>query len=252
MGIRLATLISITLSIHASARGYSQNVTFSGKDVSLQTVFASIEKQTGVSFFFNYALLKDSKPVSLDVHDMPLEDVLHRVLDGEGLSFYRSSKTIFIVKSQTGNGSLVRQARAALEITGVVQTENGHPLEGASVELKELNLKGQTDRNGQFEFKGLRAGRFTLVITYIGYEKYWHEVEISNNSVLLPIILKTSSSSLDQVQVIAYGTTTERLNVGSVTTVKSAELEKQPVTNPLLAIQALVPGMEITQSVGLP
>ena len=96
--MRLTALLLFIVSMHVSATTYSQTVSFKGKNVPLETVFASFEKQTGLSFFFNYALIKDIKPVSLDVHDVPLEDALHEVLAGQGLDFYRTGKTIFVVK----------------------------------------------------------------------------------------------------------------------------------------------------------
>jgi hypothetical protein len=63
--------------------------------------------------------------------------------------------------------------------------------------------------------------------------------------------LPKSSSQLDQVQVIAYGTTTQRLSTGNVTTIKAEDIEKQPVDNPLLALEGRVLGLFITQSNGL-
>lgn len=49
-----------------------------------------------------------------------------------------------------------------------------------------------------------------------------------------------------------YSTTTQRFNTGNVTTIKTSNIEKQPVNNPLLALQGRVPGLFITQANGLP
>ncbi len=61
-----------------------------------------------------------------------------------------------------------------------------------------------------------------------------------------------STSKLDEVQIVAYGKNTQRFQTGNVATVTSKELKKQPVNNPLLALQGRVPGLFITQSNGLP
>ena len=53
------------------------------------------------------------------------------------------------------------------------------------------------------------------------------------------------------MQIIAYGTTTKRLSTGNVSTVKAEDIEKQPVNNPLLALQGRVPGLFITQAIGI-
>jgi TonB-dependent SusC/RagA subfamily outer membrane receptor len=59
-------------------------------------------------------------------------------------------------------------------------------------------------------------------------------------------------TELDQVQIIGYGKTTRRLNTGNVTTIKAADIERQPVANVLAALQGQVPGLFISQNTGLP
>ncbi len=54
------------------------------------------------------------------------------------------------------------------------------------------------------------------------------------------------------IQIIAYGTNSRRLSTGNVTTVSSKEIEMQPISNPLSALQGRVPGMFITQNTGVP
>ncbi len=39
---------------------------------------------------------------------------------------------------------------------------------------------------------------------------------------------------------------TQRFQTGNVASVKAADIEKQPVNNPLLALQGRVPGLVIT------
>ncbi len=64
--------------------------------------------------------------------------------------------------------------------------------------------------------------------------------------------MEISTSLLDEVQYIAYGTSSQRFQTGKVTSVKAKDIEKQPVNNPLLALQGRVPGLLITQANGLP
>src|SRR5207302_914120 len=89
----------------------------------------------------------------------------------------------------------------------------------------------------------------TLVFTSTNVETF--EIKV-NGKTDLAINLKTKVSKLDEVQVIAYGQTTQRLSTGNIITVKAADIEKQPVSNPLLALEGRVPGLFITQMSGLP
>ncbi len=77
------------------------------------------------------------------------------------------------------------------------------------------------------------------------------EIKISGNQSFLNILLTIANSPLDEIQIIAYGTNSRRLNTGNVTTVSSKEIEKQPISNPLSALQGRIPGMVITQNTGV-
>jgi hypothetical protein len=87
-----------------------------------------------------------------------------------------------------------------------------------------------------------------LNISYTGYisrQVMWEGTETST-------ILQKSSSPLDAIVIIPYGTTTARLNTGDISTVSSKVIAEQPVANPLAALEGRVPGLIITQSNGLP
>ena len=250
--MKLTGLFLFVACLHVSANGYSQIVSFSGKNVPLQAVFASIEKQTGLSFFFNYSVIKDAKPVTLDIHDIPLDDAIREVLKGQNMDFYRTGKTIFIIKKSNGNNvgdaisndlSPVKQ----MDIKGRVTTQQDEPLAGATVTVKNGKKGAITDRLGYFEIKNVR-GDAILEITYAGYQRL--EVTIKGDE-LISVRMTLANNTLDNVQVIAYGQTTQRLSTGDISTVNSADIEKQPVDNPLLALEGRVPGLFITQSTGL-
>src|SRR6188768_4465895 len=72
--MKLTILFMIAGLLHAQAGTFSQTITFSGKNVAITKVFKAIETQTGYTVFANKQLLKDIKPISLSVKDMPLND----------------------------------------------------------------------------------------------------------------------------------------------------------------------------------
>lgn len=79
----------------------SQRVSITGNNLVLERVFTEIRKQTGLEFFYESALLKAARPVSLDVHDMPVEAVLKQCLHGQGLDFTVRSGTIIVFALQS-------------------------------------------------------------------------------------------------------------------------------------------------------
>ncbi len=54
------------------------------------------------------------------------------------------------------------------------------------------------------------------------------------------------------IQVQAYGTTSRRIATGNIVTVKGADIARQPVSNPILALSGRVPNLIITPASGMP
>ncbi|HEY4287991.1 MAG TPA: SusC/RagA family TonB-linked outer membrane protein [Puia sp.] len=250
--MKLTALLLVVACVHVSAHSYSQTVSFSGNNVPLNTVFSSIEKQTGLSFFFNYALIKDTKPVTLNVQDVPFEEALNLILQGEGLDFYRTGKTIFIVKRQIGAEEPASNSESAsaeqVNIRGRVTNNLGESLVAATVFVKDGKKATLTNERGEFELKNVAIGTI-LEISYLGYQRKVIEVE-KGESIMIQLF--PSNNQLDEIHVIAYGQTTQRLSTANITMVKGKDIEMQPVNNPLLALEGRVPGLFITQSNGLP
>src|SRR5207302_731859 len=126
-----------------------------------------------------------------------------------------------------------------IDVHGKVVNEKGEPVASVTVTVKGTRNATATDANGEFTITNVDANA-TLVFTSTNVETF--EIKVSGKTDLA-INLKTKVSKLDEVQVIAYGTTTKRLSTGDVSTVKATDIEKQPVNNPLLALQGRVPGL---------
>ena len=79
--MRITTAIMLVTALQVSARGISQTISFSGKNVPLEKVFTAIEQQTGFGFFYKLPDLQTAKPVTVDLKNTPLREALDR-LDG--------------------------------------------------------------------------------------------------------------------------------------------------------------------------
>lgn len=135
-------------------------------------------------------------------------------------------------------------------VRGYVRDNSGLPLPGATILIKGTRKGTATDASGYFKLyvePAMTNGE--LIITYTGYGIKTAKVDFSQ---MLNFVLTPSTNELDQVQVIAYGTTTKRFSTGNVSTVTAAEIAKSPVANPLLALQGRVPGLVISQTNGKP
>jgi iron complex outermembrane receptor protein len=86
-------------------------------------------------------------------------------------------------------------------VKGIVKNENGEPLIGANVVIKETFNGTATNSNGEFSFSRIKLNDYTFVISYLGYEKLEQKVS-RENIENLSFVLKRSSILSEEVIVI--------------------------------------------------
>ncbi len=231
--------------MQVSAATFGQKVTLVEKNVSIEKVIREMIKQTGYDILVFDSKLNISKKIDMNFRNAELTKVLDQLVDGTNLTYEIENKTVRIKERQQSLIDKIIARFQEFDVSGRVLDENGHGLPGASIRVKGKNLSASTDARGEFTLKRAEEGDI-LVVSFIGYTPK----EIKAAKSLGNIVLALSNSKLDEVQVIAYGTTTQRLSTGSLSVVTSKDIENQPVMNPLLALQGLVPGLVITPTSG--
>jgi TonB-linked SusC/RagA family outer membrane protein len=247
--MKLTSVLLLGACLQVSARVHSQTVSYSGTNVPLEKIFAAVEKQTGYVFFFDEAILKDARPVTIRAENYSLSLFLSCVLSGQPFRFSFQNKTIVI--SRTGEPIPVPTPPATDTtihppvqqfLRGMVMDANGIPLSGASVTIKGSGKSTLTDGQGGFSIPAsARNGK--LIISYVGYNT--REITLSQDQGLL-VQLTVAVNALDEEVVQGYGKTSQRLAVANIIQVSGADIQKQPVMNPLLALNGRVPGMLVT------
>lgn len=251
--MRLTTLILLAGCLQLSAKGLSQNITLSLKDAPLQTVFKEIERQTEFTFFSDVRWLQNAKKVTIVVNNFPLDKVLELCFKEQPFTYSISGKTITIVprkKEKVDNVERIFSNQEPLiDVKGRVINENGDPVEGVNVTIKGTSLGTITNVNGEFFFKEVDKNAI-LVFTSVNMETF--EIKVKGKSYL-DVALQTKITSMQEVVINkGYYTETQRLSTGNVSRVTSRDIERQPINNPLLALQGRVPGVVVTQNSGLP
>lgn len=251
--MKLTVIFLLCFNLASIARIYSQTVTLHVESKPLKEVFTSIEKQTGYFFFYDGSILRDAKPITATIDKKDLEPALQQLLAGQSLSFSIKEKTINVFKKTANPSSKAEHVENTAPappptIHGRIVNEKGEPVAGVNVSIKGGKVVGVTNDNGEFTLTNV-PDNTTLVFSAVSVETF--ETKLNGRSELA-FTMKAKVSVLDEVQMIAYGSTTKRLNTGNVATVKSDDIEKQPVSNPLAALEGRVPGLLITQSNGLP
>lgn len=250
--MKLTAVLLTVACMHVYAKGITQKVSFTGKNVTVEQVFAAIEKQTGYVVFFDYASLGGVKEVSVSVKDASITELLRACFKDEAVDFTVQGKSILISRKKQPVAE-VAQAYApppAMDVRGKVIDSLGNPLAGATIMIKGTKKTIQADDKGEFTLRG-PSEDIVLVVSYTGYETQVAKMP-KDRSHLFYVMLKVSTNPLDETIVQAYGTTTKRFNVGSIAKVGRDEIQSQPVFNPLAALEGRVPGLLVTTTSGVP
>lgn len=248
MSAKITFVLLLAASLQITARGLAQKVTLEMDHAPLKTVMDSISGQTGYLFFYQLDQLKQSQPVTIHVRDGDMKEILTRIFAHQPFTYSIANQTIVLTtKAATGSVNPIPPVLQQ-DVHGRVTNEKGESIAGASILIKGTNTGTITDENGNFILENADPNS-VLRVTAIGYAP--KEIALHGNTTL-QIILMASVSKLDEMQVIAYGQVSKRLQTGNVTTIEAADIEKQPVQNPLLALQGRVPGLVVEQATGLP
>ena len=133
-------------------------------------------------------------------------------------------------------------------IHGNVKNTDGMPIPGVNVQLAGTTLGTTTDFEGDFQL--VAQAQDSLVVSYMGYVSQQLPVGTQTE---FEIILQEDEQSLGELVINAgYYTTTERERTGNIAKVTAEEIELQPVTNPLEALQGRMAGVEVVQETGIP
>jgi TonB-linked SusC/RagA family outer membrane protein len=250
--IRIMKLTCVLLTVaflHVSAGSYSQQVTLSLKDVPIEKVFREIERQTGYGFLYNKKMFADFPNVTIEAKNEDIKAVLDQCFRAMPVDYVINSQTIVIREKTTPEKETpMPTALPPGEVHGKVVDSVGMPLEGVNVQLKGTKRGTVTGKNGEFVIKDIPSDG-ELVVSIVGYEA---QVVSLRGRQDITVALRQSMSKLDETVVKGYYNTTERLNTGDVTTVKGEQIQEQPVSDPILALEGRVPGLYIQQTSGVP
>ena len=236
--------------MQVSASGYSQTVTLTRNNVSLVSVFQEIQRQTGYNFLYSYEDIDRIGNVDVFLQNASLDEAIEIILHNKPLTYAIIEKTV-VIKPKPASQDLpqqVQQAPPPPTLRGHVVDSLGNPLVGASVTIKGTKTGTKTGIKGEFEIKSLPNGA-VLVISYTGYTN--KEITPARDGNVW-LVLQRSQDILDASVIQAYGTTSRRFNVGSISTIDAETISKQPVTNVLLALQGQAPGLAVNATSGAP
>ena len=132
-------------------------------------------------------------------------------------------------------------AQNSVRVTGMVTDIAGEPLIGVSV-LEIGTTRGTvSDMDGNFSFD-VSGPEATLQFSYIGFEEQLIKV---GSQTLINVTMKESTSELDEVVIVGYGTMKKKDLTGSIASLNSAKYENEKNKNIQQMLRGNIPGLNI-------
>lgn len=132
-------------------------------------------------------------------------------------------------------------------VKGKVTDAAGVPLQGVSILIKGRTVGVSTNGSGLYEINA--APNSTLVFSFVGFKT--KEIKVDGRTKI-DFVLETTSSSLDQVVVVGYGTQKKSTLTGSVSSLKGKEVAETPVANISNSIAGKMAGVSMRPNGGQP
>ncbi len=213
----------------------NNKVTLQLKNASVKTFFSEMKRQTGLDFMCSADLAKHLRPITLNVKNADMSQVLNEVLGDQNCQWTRKGDIVMLTrqtKKFTGNRLL----------KGTVKDEDGEPVIGAFVKVDGTNVQTVTDANGYYQVR-VPADRCLVTYGYLGMESSSYHLAAGEGNASHHVVM-VSSNELKDVMVTGYQTISRERATGSYSIIGKEELERRHSSNLADALDGLVPGMQ--------
>ncbi len=213
----------------------NNKVTLQLKNASVKTFFSEMKRQTGLDFMCSADLAKHLRPITLNVKNADMSQVLNEVLGDQNCQWTRKGDIVMLTrqtKKFTGNRLL----------KGTVKDEDGEPVIGAFVKVDGTNVQTVTDANGYYQVR-VPADRCLVTYGYLGMESSSYHLAAGEGNASHHVVM-VSCNELKDVMVTGYQTISRERATGSYSIIGKEELERRHSSNLADALDGLVPGMQ--------
>ncbi|MGJ1225295.1 SusC/RagA family TonB-linked outer membrane protein [Sphingobacterium siyangense] len=149
----------------------------------------------------------------------------------------RKVKWLLMASMLMGIGRLSAQEKV---IHGKIISDQGKPIIGASIKVKDKTLSTSTNEKGEFVLK-LNPGE-VLIVSNVGYNQAEYVI---GNSSEISIPLVAAEIAVDEVVVVGYGKQKKVDLTSSIAVVDTKDLVKVP-GGTIATLQSAVPGVQVT------
>ncbi len=217
-------------------------VTITASGQTLDKVFEQIEAATRFRFVYNPSEIIAAGKVTITQKNVSVEQVLKML--PPVLQYELRGRNILITRKETPPP----ETPAEPMLTGRVMDAKANPLAGVSITVRGTEVRAATGPGGAFSIRAWPGD--TLHLSLIGFREQWVQVEQAD---MIYITMLPKHSSLKEVVVIGYGTSSKENLTTAVGTVKGEELKERSTTmNVMQGLAGKVAGVSVMMNSGKP
>ncbi|TAM96318.1 MAG: SusC/RagA family TonB-linked outer membrane protein, partial [Chitinophagaceae bacterium] len=249
LSMKLSIILLLAACMQVSAHVNAQSFTYSKKHASFEEVFKAIREQTGYEFLYNTLTLGRAKKLDLHFKRTPVEKVLNTIFRDEPFSYTVIGKTIVVNEKTVSLKDVPSKSILSLiTIHGVItDAETGKPLIGVTIQVKNSTMGTTTGSKGNFSLEA--PDNAVLIISYLGYNT--KEIPVNGKNVI-NITLSATTTGLNQLVVVGYGTQKKASLTSAVSSIQGKEIITTPNENVENMLTGKVAGLYIQQNTAEP
>ncbi|MCI7308534.1 SusC/RagA family TonB-linked outer membrane protein [Alistipes senegalensis] len=252
---RLAVLLVIwTAGLSAvRAQQSQQTIAVNFRNATVQQVFTWLDNHTQYDFVYNNSQIESLPRVSMQMSRTTVVDVVKHCVRNSSLSYQIRGNMVVIRPAD----EIKKGTEEAVQFSGVVYDENGLPLAGVSVVLKQASRGAVTGPDGKFTLKARRSDDMTLSFSFLGMKN--QEIAVFNNGKQvfkeldkINVHMDPAVSEIGNVVVTGILNIAQKSFSGSSTTITGEQLKTvAPQGNALSAIQIFEPSFRIAENLDM-
>lgn len=239
------------IQIQATPYSNSTDITLHLNNVQISEVVEKIEDLTDFKFFFDSEEIDLSKKVSIKGEQVPVEEVLKKILKDTPITYKILGKQIVLKNLEPKKNTSIKNVRGTLlqtQVSGTVTDIKGEPIAFVNVLVKSSTIGTVTNEFGEYQI--MAKGNATLIFNSLGFKQ--KEVAINNKSII-DVVLEDDVEALDEVVVSAGYNAIERKHLASSIAVMDMDkINARPIVKLREAFSGTIPGVTFVQGHNLP
>ena len=240
-------------ALHISEKDSNQpKVSLEVENMPLLSVLHRLAGELNVDISIDTHQIENST-VTYSGSDEYVFDVIAKLLQNTDLEVKMSDNKRTMIFSRTEKLQKTSEANLQGTVTGrITDSETGEPLTGVTVLVRGLGIGDATDLDGLFTIPEVPAGDYQLEISFIGYVTQRPNISVTEGGTTeISVQLAVSTRELDEVVVTAFGIERERRAIGySIQDVGAEDISRAGSNNLLNSLQGQVSGVQINRGGG--